>query len=156
MFALDALVHVYPDARFLWCHRDPAEVLASVCSLIHYTRSWSSDRDDAAQLGREMTDRWWEAVRRAMDFRSGIDDARFADVAFSSLQTDPISALAAAYARIGIDFTDESRTAAEQWASSHQPGAHGTHEYTLDDFGITAEQVRNRFAPYIETFSATG
>jgi subtilisin family serine protease len=41
----------YPNARFLWSHRDPAMVIGSVCSLIHYTRSWSSDRDDAAGLG---------------------------------------------------------------------------------------------------------
>src|SRR5215471_9239608 len=67
MFALDALLATYPDARFLWSHRDPALVIGSVCSLVHYTRSWSSDRDDAAELGHEMTDRWSEAVRRAMD-----------------------------------------------------------------------------------------
>ncbi len=47
MFALDALLESYPDAKFLWSHRDPAAVLGSVCSLIHYIRGWSSDRDDA-------------------------------------------------------------------------------------------------------------
>ena len=51
MLALDALDAAYPDARFLWTHRDPAEVLGSVCSLIAYTRSWVSDRDDSAELG---------------------------------------------------------------------------------------------------------
>ena len=53
MFALDALVEAYPNARFLWSHRDPTKVLGSVCSLIHYTRSWSSDRDDSVELGAE-------------------------------------------------------------------------------------------------------
>ena len=60
MFALDALVEAYPNAKFLWSHRDPAKVMGSVCSLIRYVRSWSSDRDDpagtrrraAGQLGR--------------------------------------------------------------------------------------------------------
>ncbi len=156
MFALDALVAVYPDARFLWSHRDPAQVLASVCSLIHYTRSWSSDRDDASVLGREMTDRWWEAVRRAMDFRARVGDDRFADVAFASLQTDPIGVLGESYAQIGLDFGDDSRAAVERWAAGHQPGSHGTHAYTLADFGITPEEVRERFAPYIAAFDAAG
>ena len=53
MFALDALVEAYPNAKFLWSHRDPAKVLGSVCSLIAYVRSWSSDRDDAEELGAE-------------------------------------------------------------------------------------------------------
>ncbi|HEY1739272.1 MAG TPA: sulfotransferase, partial [Acidimicrobiia bacterium] len=105
MFALDALLDVYPDARFLWSHRDPAKVLGSVCSLVHYTRSWSSDRDDAATLGEEMTERWWIAVQRAMEFRSRVGDDRFADIAFADLQTDPVGALARAYSRIGLDMS---------------------------------------------------
>ena len=59
MFALDDLVKAYPNARFLWSHRDPTSVLGSVCSLIHYTRSWSSDRDDSIELGTEQLNRWW-------------------------------------------------------------------------------------------------
>jgi hypothetical protein len=155
LFALDALLDAYPDSRFLWSHRDPAKVLGSVCSLIHYTRSWSSERDDAAELGPEMTDRWWEAVRRAMDFRARIGEERFADVAFASLQTDPIGALAASYDRIGLEFSQRSRAAVAGWAAHHEPGSHGSHNYALTDFGIEADEVREKFAPYITAFDAT-
>jgi hypothetical protein len=156
MFALDALLDTYPNARFLWSHRDPAKVLGSVCSLIHYTRSWSSDRDDALELGPEMTDRWSEAVRRAMDFRARVGDDRFADVPFAALQTDPIGALATSYERIGLTFSDASQRAVEQWAGGHEPGSHGSHTYALEDFGIDADTVRAKFAPYIAAFNATG
>jgi len=154
MFALDALLDAYPNARFLWSHRDPAKVLGSVCSLIHYTRSWSSDRDDATELGPEETDRWALAVERAMDFRARVGDARFADVAFADLQSDPISALAAAYARIDLDFSEASRAAVTQWAEHHEPGSHGSHTYELTDFGIDADDVRGKFAAYIAAFDA--
>jgi hypothetical protein len=156
MFALDALLDVYPNARFLWSHRDPAMVIGSVCSLIHYTRSWSSDRDDAAQLGPEMTERWAEAVGRAMDFRARVGDERFADVSFASLQTDPIGALAASYERIGLEFSDRSRAAVARWGEHHEPGSHGSHSYELTDFGIDADAVRAMFAPYIAEYDATG
>jgi Sulfotransferase family len=154
MFSLDALVAAYPNAKFLWSHRDPAQVLGSVCSLIHYTRSWASDRDDAMELGTEQLERWWLGVSRAMDFRSRVGDERFADVAFADLQTDPIGALADAYERIGIAFPDSSRRAVSAWAGGHEPGAHGTHTYELADFGLGAAQVRERFAPYLDMFSA--
>ena len=52
MLALDHLRAVYPAAKFVWTHRDPAPVLGSVCSLIAYTRSWVSDRNDADELGQ--------------------------------------------------------------------------------------------------------
>ncbi len=148
MFALDALVEAYPNARFLWSHRDPTKVLASVCSLIHYTRSWSSDRDDAAELGAEELDRWALAVERAMEFRDRVGDDRFADVSFADLQTDPLGALDRALGRIGFDFPEGSRTAVAQWAGTHEPGSHGTHTYTLDEFGLDAGRILERFAPY--------
>jgi hypothetical protein len=152
MFALDALVEAYPNAKFLWSHRDPAKVLGSVCSLIHYCRSWASDRDDSLELGVEQLERWWLGVSRAMDFRSRTGEERFADVAFADLQTDPIGALSAAYERIGIAFPESSRRAVAAWAGGHEPGAHGTHTYDLADFGLGAEQIRKRFAPYLEAF----
>ena len=154
MFALDALLDTYPNARFLWSHRDPAQVLGSVCSLIHYTRSWSSDRDDTTELGPEMTARWSEAVRRAMDFRARVGDERFADIAFASLQTDPVTAVAEGYRRVGLNFSDESRAAVTSWAGRHEPGSSGTHTYALTDFGIDPDEVRKQFATYIETFGA--
>ena len=154
MFALDALLEAYPNARFLWSHRDPAKVLGSVCSLIHYCRSWSSDRDDALELGPEQLDRWWLAVSRAMDFRSRVGDERFADLSFADLQVDPVGALATAFEQIGIAFGDASRHAVAGWATSHPPGSHGQHTYELADFGLEPDQVRRRFAPYMDTYDA--
>lgn len=154
MFALDALLEAYPDAKFLWSHRDPAKVLGSVCSLIHYTRSWSSDRDDSLELGAEELERWWLAVSRAMDFRDRVGSERFADVSFADLQLDPVAALGAAYEQIGIAFTDASHDAVTGWAKGHEPGSHGRHSYELSDFGLSADQVRRRFAPYLEAYDA--
>ena len=152
MFALDALVEAYPNARFLWSHRDPVKVLGSVCSLIHYTRSWSSDRDDSVELGAEELDRWWVAIQRAMDFRERMGDDRFADVAFAELQHDPLAALEKGLARIGLPFDDRSRASVTEWAGSHEPGSHGTHSYELSDFGLEPDQIRERFAPYYAAF----
>ncbi len=154
MFALDALLEAYPDAKFLWSHRDPAKVLGSVCSLIHYVRSWASDRDDSAELGLEQLNRWWQAVSRGMDFRARVGGGRFADLSFADLQVDPVGAIRTAYEQIGIEFPPASRDAVTAWALNHEPGAHGTHAYDLADFGLDAEQVRERFAPYIESYDA--
>jgi hypothetical protein len=154
MFALDALIETYPDAKFLWSHRDPAAVLGSVCSIIHYIRGWSSDRDDAVELGSEQLDRWAQGVSRAMDFRDRVGDDRFADVAFASLQSDPIGALTGAYEQIGLVFSDASEEAVRRWADGHEPGAHGRHAYELSDFGLDADQVRERFAPYLAAYDA--
>lgn len=154
MFSLDALLESYPDAKFLWSHRDPAEVLGSVCSLIQYVRSWASDRHDADELGREELERWWLAVSRAMDFRARVGDDRFADISFARLQVNPVSAMEEAYEQIGLEFSETSRHAVGTWATSHEPGSRGRHSYDLTEFGLTPELVHERFAPYLDAYDA--
>jgi len=155
MFALDALVEAYPNAKFLWSHRDPAKVMASVCSLIQYVRSWSSDRNDARELGAEQVESWVEGVRRAMDFRNRVGDRRFADVSFADLQTDPVGTLQTSYESLGLTFTDATLQSVKQWAEGHRPGSRGVHDYDLADYGLTSEGVRERFADYLATYDAT-
>jgi Sulfotransferase family len=156
MFALDALVDAYPNAKFLWSHRDPAKVMGSVCSLIQYVRSWSSDRDDAKELGAEQLESWVEAVRRAMDFRNRVGDDRFADVSFADLQRDPVGTLRTSYQRLGLTFTDATYASVNQWAAGHKPGSRGAHDYALADYGLTPESVRERFTDYLASYDATG
>jgi hypothetical protein len=154
MFALDALTEAYPNAKFMWSHRDPAKVMGSVCSLIRYVRSWSSDRDDPEELGAEQLDSWAEAVSRAMDFRKRVGEERFSDVAFADLQSDPVNTLRTTYESLGLVFSDAAG-AVEQWAAEHKPGTRGAHDYELADFGLTPEGVRERFAEYLDTYDAT-
>jgi hypothetical protein len=155
VFALDALVEAYPNAKFMWSHRDPAKVMGSVCSLIRYVRSWSSDRDDPEELGSEQLQSWSEGIRRAMEFRHRVGDDRFADIAFTDLQTDPVSTLAAGYQSLGLDFTDTTAHMVKQWAHEHKPGSRGPHDYDLADYGLTPESVRERFADYLRAYDAT-
>jgi hypothetical protein len=156
MFALDALVDAYPNARFLWSHRDPAKVLGSVCSLIHYTRSWSSDRDDGTELGAEELQRWQLAIQRAMEFRTRLGDDRFADISFAELQADPVAALGRGLHEIGLGFDEASRVSVERWAATHKPGSHGSHSYDLSDFGLDPQLIRECFASYCATFDVEG
>lgn len=155
MFALDALVQAYPNAKFLWSHRDPAKVLASVCSLIQYVRSWSSDRDDPKELGAEQLASWAEGVRRAMEFRKRVGDNRFVDVSFADLNADSVGTLDRSYSQLGLTFSDEARRRVQEWADGHRPGSRGEHNYQLADYGLTEGQVRERFADYLSAYDAT-
>jgi sulfotransferase family protein len=155
MFALDAFVEEYPGAKFLWSHRDPAKVLGSVCSLIQYVRSWSSDRHDPAELGAEQLAWWTLGMKRAMDFRKKFGDDRFVDVSFADLQRDSVNTVAKSYEQLGLTFCDAARAKVQRWADDHEPGHRGAHHYELGEFGLTSEQVREAFGDYLSTYDAT-
>jgi hypothetical protein len=152
MLSLPALDAVYPDARFIWTHRDPSEVMGSVCSLIAYTRSWVSEQPPVG-IGAEQTAIWREALRRAMDFRDRMGEERFADVSFRSLNADPVGTVDASFERLGIPFNGQSRDAVVAWAASHRPGQDGAHEFALNDFDLSADGVRRDFADYLARFA---
>lgn len=153
MLALVALDEIYPDARFIWTHRDPAKVLGSVCSLIAYLRAMVSERVDAQEIGRQQVEIWSEAVRRSMEFRTRAGEERFADVHFAELQSDAVATVERACARLGLAPDPAARAAMGRWRAAHRPGAHGTHEYALEDFGLDARAVRERFGAYLQRFA---
>jgi hypothetical protein len=153
MLSLGALVEAYPDAVFLWTHRDPADVLGSVCSLIGYTRSWVSDRTESADFGEHQVDFWCEALKRAIDYRDTAGDSRFADISFADLQSDPVSAIGKAYGKLGLEFSGEAERQMVEWRTKNPPGAHGSHEFSLDEFGLDKAMVRERFGFYLDRFS---
>ncbi len=155
MFALESFVEAYPNAKFLWSHRDPAKVLGSVCSLIAYVRTWSSDHRDPEELGAEQLAWWSEGMGRAMEFRKKFGDDRFVDVSFADLQTNPINTIARSYEKLGLTFTDSARARVQEWADGHKPGQHGTHTYELADYGLTPEKVHEAFGDYMATFDAS-
>jgi hypothetical protein len=45
-----------------------------------------------------------------------------------------------------------ARAAIEAYAAAHPRGKHGAHRYALEEFGLTAERVRERFGAYLERF----
>ena len=38
------------------------------------------------------------------------------------------------------------------WAGGHHRGDRGTHEYSLDEFGLGEQAVRERFSFYLDRF----
>jgi hypothetical protein len=152
MLSLDALAETYPDARFIMTHRDPAKVLASVCSLMGFITSGTTDALDRAGLAKLTFETWTEALRRALDFRRRVGEARFADLHFHEQVADPVGAVERAYARLGLPLGGAARARMQDWARAHPRGRHGEHRYRLADWGLDARAVRERYAFYTEHF----
>jgi hypothetical protein len=149
---LDAFCTVYPDARIVWTHRDPAKVLASVCKLIFIVRRTQTDHVDLHELGREQLALWSEAVRRALAFRKQSAEARFADVFMDDLVADPIATVAALYERVGLPRTAAAEAAMRAWSDDHPQHKHGAMPYTLAEFGLSLGEVRDAFHDYTRHF----
>ena len=155
LFALDALFAAYPDALVIQTHRAPRTAMASVCSLAEAaTTGWSTKfRGDV--VGRDQLDLWSRGLDRFRADRAKYDPAQFLDVEYSEFVGDPIGTAERVYGHFGLDLTGEARTAmAALHAESRSGDRKPAHRYTLDDFGLTAEQVDERFTDYLSAHGA--
>ena len=153
VFACDALLATYPDARIVWTHRDPARVLPSAVSFVGAIRSLSSPLFEPRRFAAE-----WVAVeelglRRAMDVRDRIDDERrFCDVHYNDLLADPVGTVERIYAHFDIPVDDEVRRRVDRFQDANPKDKHGPHRYVPVEFGLDEADLRRRFGDYIERY----
>jgi len=147
LFALDALLAVYPDALIVQTHRAPEVAIASVCSLAAQATAGWSDTFAGQVIGRDQLELWASGVERFGAERARHDAARFFDVSYGDLVADPVGTAEAVYAHFGLPFGGAAADAMRVLSTGGRAGA--AHRYTLGDFGLTEEQVVERFGPAI-------
>ncbi|MGB8328592.1 MAG: sulfotransferase [Polyangiales bacterium] len=152
--SLDALLTEYPDARIIFTHRDPAKTVPSLASLIYVIRGLASDSVDPHVLGQQQLQWWADSLDAAMAARDKHSDKfeQFMDVQFEDVVADPIAVLGRAYERFEMPWTDETERRMRAFLAQNPRGKHGSHQYGLEDFGLTLGQIRERFGRYCGTY----
>ncbi len=142
LFALDALLAVYPDALVVQTHRAPETIIASMCSLAEHATQGYSTVFTGTTIGRAQLDLWSRGLRDFSAARAKHDSAQFLDVEFDDLRADPIGVVERIYAAVGDDLAEPARTAMLALDEESTSGARRPqHSYRLADYGLTAEQV---------------
>jgi hypothetical protein len=147
LFALDALFDTYPDALVIQCHRPVETIMASMCSLAQHTTAGWSHSFSGAQIGADSMETWSRGLELFTAERANHDPRQFYDMDYVDLIADPVGTVADVYRHFGIELTEDARAAVER---SHEESRQGPrapkHTYSLDDYGLTEDQVRERFA----------
>ena len=101
---------------------------------------------DRARCGQDSLETWSRGLKLFNAERAKHDSAQFYDMDYFEFIADPIRELEAIYRHFGIDFTDTARAAAEQTHADSKKGPRAPkHTYSLADYGLTDEQVKDRF-----------
>ena len=149
MMRLSALFEVYPDARIIMTHRDPAKVVPSAASLISSVRSLYSDYEDPARSGMEQLDFWKMSFDRFMADRAQLKkENQILDLHFNDFVQDQMACVDKIYSYFDWSLDDASRSKMKDFLASNPKGKHGSHEYCLEDFNLTQSQVSEEFKEY--------
>lgn len=151
---LDALLEVFPDALLVHTHRDPTTVLASVSSLMATMRSAMSHHVDPVAVGREQLEAWTWGMDRVMAVRDRLPDDRVVDVRYEDTVADPVGTVRRVREHLGLGFGPAVEKGVTDYLAANPRDKHGSHRYSLEEFGLERGEVASAFAAYNARFPA--
>lgn len=151
LWGLDALAATFPDVAIVWTHRDPVACTASACSMTAALMT-TLEGLDKKWLGPVVMEFYARSLDRGLAAREKMDPRRVVDVSHDEFVGDAVGVAKRIYAHFGLPLTSAALAAFDAHAAANPRAKHGKHEYGLEEFGLSGERVRERFAGYRERF----
>jgi hypothetical protein len=153
MDTIDALLEVYPEARFVMTHRDVAQAIPSVVSLLDATSEYLRTGPLAADFAANQAAYWERSLRKTLAYRDAGHEDRFHDIGFAEMRPDPLPAMARLYEWLGTELTAEVAGRMQAWWEANPAEKQGIHDYSPEQYGIDLDELRAQFAFYNDRFA---
>jgi len=148
---LDIIAEQHPDCGMIVTHRNPLEVIGSYSSMMMAVLP-EQTHTDPEDMGRRVLELLAGQMDHSMATRETIDPERILDVQYVDFVDDTMAVVDRVYQHLSLPYPDEARDAIAAYVDDHPRGKHGSHDYKLEEFGLTEKQVLDRFAKYIDTY----
>jgi len=151
---LDLLFAIFPDAKVIQTHRDPAKAVPSLVALLMQLyplmESGNAELRGEVMLRREVA-KWAHAVRKADKVREQ-HPGKVLDIIHADFHREPMAVLEKIYGFIGMGIADATRAAFAQRIEAKPELQHGVHRYDIADYSMTQSEVREAFGDYVKRF----
>ena len=146
------LLNVFPDATFIVTHRDPVDVSISMATMMTYTMRMSVDKVDVHTVANYWITRIDELLSACMRDHDRLPADRTIDVRFDEFMADDLAMVQRVWDTAGYTPNDESRKSVADYMAGHTRGRLGKVDYRAEDLGLDKDELRRRFAPYVDRF----
>jgi hypothetical protein len=150
VFALDDAQTVYPDAVWVFIHRDPVAVLASVARLTEVLRSPFARHVDRVEIGQQVCASWLDGAERMM--RAAAASDFILHLHFREVVCDPEKAVMRLFRHVGHASSGEAAQRMRKWLGNRSNRGHRQRQYDLAAFGLDPSTLRSQFKPYTDAF----
>lgn len=157
LFGLASLLAVYPDARIIQTHRDPADVIPSCASLVAIIRAALFNVIDPEDIGPVTAEKMNLGLRRGLEARLTEErrpDSRalFHDVHYPDLIDDPMAVVRKIYERFDLELSESTLQRFTQYATNNMQHRYGKHPYSIERFGLNIPGIQTQFDWYYDHF----
>lgn len=151
---LDEVFAVFPDAKVIQTHRDPAKAIPSLVSLLarlHPVYEEGRYEQRQRNMMRRETHKWANAASKAEQIKAQ-HPAQVLDIVHADFHADPMRVLDQVYAFIGLDIDPGLRQLFAERIAEKPELAHGVHRYDIADYGMSEDEVREVFGDYVARY----
>lgn len=150
MWGIDAIMKVFPDARFIWCHRDPQHVVPSINSMNRMVMEmYAGDCSHLEDVGQKVMDWYATSLERALAVRETLPEELFIDCSQKECAEQPVALVERIYDHFDLELSETSRSAIQTHVDANPKNKHGKHEYNLEAYGLTEDMINQRFEFYL-------
>eukprot|EP01094_Clydonella_sp_ATCC50884_P030101 TRINITY_DN967_c0_g2_i1.p1 TRINITY_DN967_c0_g2~~TRINITY_DN967_c0_g2_i1.p1 ORF type:complete len:455 (+),score=158.08 TRINITY_DN967_c0_g2_i1:30-1394(+) len=151
---LDSLVEAFPDARLVFTHRNPKNVVPSFSRLIASYVQWDFGDEmlDLHDLGQYQLETMKKMSDRMVAFQERTDPSKYFNVNYSEFVKDPVAMVEQIYGHFEMPVTEQFKENMREWIRENRQGKYGRAGYTAEEFGLTNAQIMDTLAEYVERF----
>jgi hypothetical protein len=143
------LFATFPDARVIWTHRDPYAAFASSMSMRSRSRHMFNKDPDLEYMRQRFPLQLALHLSRPLWLSRERPNA-FYHLYYDDLLGDPISQMKEVYAWLGNDWTESAEQGMQRWLEENPQGRFGAHNYSLEQWGLTKNDLEPYFADYLK------
>jgi hypothetical protein len=151
---LPVLADVFPDATVVITHRDPAEVVVSMATMVAYTARMHAEPVDPSRLGQAWAARIEALLTACLRDRDVIPAEHSIDVRFDAFMADTGGTVSAIFDLAREPLTEPASAAMRAYLGSHARGRLGRIDYRAADVGLDLDDLHARFTDYSNRFLA--
>ncbi|MBO6557694.1 MAG: sulfotransferase [Pseudomonadales bacterium] len=157
LLSLANLMQRYPDARIIHLHRNPLEVIPSMGSLFLHLRRPFTREVNLNEIGKDVSRQWHKGLADSLAWRQTHpeNDSQFLDLDYRELITDPVASAEKILAFAEVSIDNDVRQRLNNYIANNPKGKHGTHRYSLNQFGLDGLELADLFSEYNSHFSLT-
>jgi hypothetical protein len=153
---LDTLLRHYPNAAMIMTHRSLNEVLPSFYRMMSSIETVYSVEANSASVREALTAQYTQFFDKMVEclvkFRTEQSTKNIFDVNYDDLMEQPIETVRRIYDHFNLKWSDEFEMGMKTWLRDNPQGKQGRHSYSLDEFGLTQEDIETRYADYTNLF----
>ena len=148
LWCLQELLTAYPDARIIWTHRKPADVVTSMASLANALQWPKSKRRDPRPVADDWNFKLHSVINKAMAFDRDRKEEWCYHLRYEDLMTNPEGAIKKIFQHFDLSVSELHQRRMCKWLEYRPKNSFGKHHYEASDFGWTPEQLEEQYSDY--------